>query len=458
MVRSAVLAVGALLACSAGRSLAAPAQVWPTWRGPNHDGVCLDTNVPLKWSSTENVRWRTALPGPGNSTPIIWGDSVIVTQSAKSRRGLVAFDCRSGRVRWNALVEDPSSIVSTHHVNPPCSSSPVTDGDMVVAWMGSLGLMAVNVETGKVLWHSDLGIQRHEFGYGSTPILFGDRIYLNFGPGAREFVVSVDKRTGRPLWRVESPTPGAEDTHGTWSTPSIAMVDGKPQLLVGLRDYFAGVDPVSGEEIWRCRGTGPQAKSSPISGEGVAFFAGDLRGGEVAVKLGGKGDVTDTHRLWREYPPRGRVGTGLIHEGHIYGVRANGIVDCVSLATGDELWAERQPGSGANSPNWSSPVRVGALLYVINQGADTMIVKASPRFEFVALNPLSTALRRETCNASLAFAHGDIFIRTWSFLWCISTAAPARTGNPATTAVPPAQPAAPGAGSTNRPPRTQTSP
>jgi outer membrane protein assembly factor BamB len=458
MSRLVLLVAGAWWVTSAALSCAgAAARFWPTWRGPNHDGVCLDTNVPLEWSSTKNVRWRTALPGPGNSTPIVWGETIILTQSAKSRRGLVAFDSRNGRVRWNALVEEKNATVSSHHVNPPCSSSPVTDGEIAVAWLGSLGLMAVNVNSGAVLWHMDLGRQRHQFGYGSTPIIHGDRVYLNFGPGEREFVAALDKRTGRPVWRLESPTPAAGDIYGTWSTPCITVVDGQPQLLVGLRDYFAGVDPVSGKEIWRCRGIGPQAKSSPIAGEGVAFLAGDLKGGEVAVKLGGTGDVTDTHRLWREYPPRGRVGTGLIHGGHIYGVRANGIIDCVSLETGDEVWAERMPGAGVNSPIWSSPVRVGNLLYIINQGADTLVIRTGPRFDVVAMNPLGSAQRREVCNATLAFANGDIFIRTWAFLWCISTSAPARppTAEPGEE---PTQSPSPTTGSTNNAIRPSSTP
>lgn len=148
MVRSLQsLLATALLAASTPRTPAATFN-WPTWRGPNHDGVCLDTNVPVKWSSTENIRWRSALPGPGNSTPIVWGDNLILTQSAKTRRGIVAFDRRNGRPKWNALVDDPSQTVNTHHVNPPCSSSPVTDGDLVVAWVGSR-TMAVDVSTGK---------------------------------------------------------------------------------------------------------------------------------------------------------------------------------------------------------------------------------------------------------------------------------------------------------------------
>lgn len=144
-------------------------------------------------------------------------------------------------------------------------------------------------------------------------------------------------------------------------------------------------------------------------------------------------------------PPRGRIGTGIIHQGHLYGVRGNGIIDCLSLETGDELWAERQPGAGANSPNWASLVRVGDLLYSINQGGDTLVVKAAPRFEIVSVNPLSTANRQEMCNASLAFAHGDIFIRTWGFLWCISTSSvPARSGPAPAIA----------SATTNRPPPT----
>jgi outer membrane protein assembly factor BamB len=337
---------------------------------------------------------------------------VYVTQAAGEQRLLIALDRRNGRVRWSRGLR-PVGTEKTHRHNPLCSSSPVTDGERVIAWFGSSGVVAFNLN-GEPLWHVNLGRQSHQFGYGSSPVLDQERVYLNFGPGISEFIVALDKRTGRELWRVTSPTSAADDTYGTWSTPFLTEAEGKPQLLIALRDYFAGVDPSTGTVIWHSGGMGLQAKSSPIAGDGVALIAGDLRGAELAVRLNGTGDITETGRVWREFPARSRVATGIIHDGHVYGARANGLLDCIDLETGNVVWAERQAGAGANSAVWASPILVGEHLYFINQGGDTVILKAAPGFEIVAINSIG-----ETCNASLAIAHGDLFIRSWERLWCI---------------------------------------
>jgi outer membrane protein assembly factor BamB len=372
----------------------------------------METNAPLKWSRTTQVRWRAALPGPGNSTPIVWGNTVYVTQSVDDMRSLIAIDRVTGKVRWSAAVKAEGQE-RAHWSNPLCASSPATDGERIYAWFGTWGLMAFDFN-GKGLWRALMGRQDHHFGYWSSPVVDDERVYLSFGPGRREFVVCLDKRTGDELWRVQSPEPGGNDVYGTWSTPLLTKHEGQPQLLIALRDYFAGVDPATGSVIWSSRGLGKQAKASPFAGEGVAIISGDYRSAELAVRLGGRGDVTETHRLWRESPSRGRIATSIIHEGHIYGARVDGVLDCLDLQTGDVVWAERQPGAGANSAIWSSPVLVGDLLYVINQGGDTVIYKASPKFEVVAVNSIG-----ETCNASLVVAYGDLFIRTWQALWCI---------------------------------------
>lgn len=399
---------------------------WPGWRGPNHDGVCLETNAPLRWSRTENVRWRTALAEPGNSSPIVWGDTVYITQALKEKRALMAFDRRNGRVRWTSGL-DAVGVERTRETNPLCSPTPVTDGERIIAWFGSAGLVAFD-SSGRQLWRANLGPHQHQFGYASSPVLHEGRVFLNFGPGIQEFVVAIDKRNGKELWRVSSPAPAKYDAYGTWSTPVLTRVDGEPQLLIALRDYFAGLDPATGKVIWFARGLGPQAKSSPVAGEGIAVISGDLRGVELAIRLGGKGDLTETGLVWRESPPRSRISTGIALGGHLYGARANGILDCLELETGESVWEERQKGAGANSAIWASPILVGNRLYVVNQGGDTVILRAEPQFRIDAINRLG-----ETCNATPAIAYGDLFLRTWNALWCIQPAP--TTTNPPPTAV-----------------------
>ena len=391
---------------------------WPSWRGPTYDGISPDTQAPLRWSRTENVRWIFRLREPGNSTPIVWSNTVFLTQNLGKQRALIAVDRRNGRPRWTTA-EDGLDDEVTQAANPYCAPSPVTDGERVITWFGSVGLFAYDF-SGKKLWETKFGRQRHQFGYGSSPVLHGDVVYLNFGPGIQEFVVAVDKKTGKELWRTTGPHAGKDDTYGTWSTPFLTHVDGRPQLLVALRDYFAGLDPTTGTEIWHVSGLGLQAKASPISDGKTALISGDLKGAEVAVRLGHTGDVTESHRIWREFPPRRRVGTGIIRDGYVYGAQANGLLDCVNLETGDIVWAERQSGSGANSAVWSSPVLVGDRLYIHNQGGDTVILSASPQYKQIAVNSIG-----EPGNASPVIVDGELFLRTHAALWCFREGSPA---------------------------------
>lgn len=394
------------------------------WRGPNNDGISVETNAPTRWSGSVNVRWRQALGTEGgNSTPVVWGEQIYVTQAVGNRRSLNAVDRRTGRLKWTVSATSRGRE-STQAMNPFCASSPATDGERVIAWFGTAGLYCFD-PAGKALWERDLGMQKHQFGYGSSPLMVSNTVYLNFGPGAVEFVVAMDKRSGRELWRVASPTPAADDTYGTWSTPHRIVHEGQPQLLVALRDYFAALDPETGRELWRCRGMGPQAKASPFAGAGMAFMAGDFRGGEIAVRLGGKGDVTDSHRIWREYPPRGRIATSIVVGQHIYGARANGIMDCLDVETGDVAWAERMPGAASNGAIFGSPLLVGDRLYYANQGGDVAIVEARPTFRLIAVNSV-----REPCNASPVVAYGDLFLRTWKALWCIRPELPGEPRTP----------------------------
>lgn len=390
----------------------AQAAPWPDWRGPSQNGVSSETNAPLRWNRTQNVRWIHRLGEPGNSTPIVWSNTVFVTQNAGNQRSVLAIDRRSGRARWSTG-EEGMPNERTERANPYCSASPVTDGERVIAWFGSVGVVAYDFD-GRRLWRAELGPQSHQFGYGSSPVLHGNQVFLNFGPGTREFVVALDKATGKELWRVSGPNSGSDDTYGTWSTPVMVTVQGQRQLLIALRDHFAALDPASGREIWHARGLGLQAKASPVTDGHIALVSGDLRGAEIAIQLGGVGDVSESHRLWKESPPRRRVGTGIVRDGYVYGAQANGLLDCVNLETGDIVWAERMSGSGANSTIWSSPILVGDRLYIHNQGGDTAIVAASPQFKQLAVNSIG-----EPGNASPVVADGELFLRTHAALWCI---------------------------------------
>jgi outer membrane protein assembly factor BamB len=386
---------------------------WPTWRGPEANGIASEKNLPVVWSADKNVRWRVALEEPGNSTPIIWGGRIFLTQNRGDERTVICLDRDDGKILWQKGIA-VTEKERTHDTNPFASASPVTDGERVIAWLGSAGLVAYDF-SGEELWRADLGRHDHVFGYGGSPVLHGQLCFLNFGPGNREFLVAVDKKSGQEKWRHSSPVPPADDIYGTWSTPFIVESNGRVELLSALRGEFASHDPATGKLNWWVGDFGTQAKSSPIAGEGVALISGDKDSAELAVKLGGSGDVTKSHVLWRKSPPKRRVGTGVIHGGYIYGAQTGGLADCVELKTGKVMWEERLKGPNANTAIWTSPILADGRLYIMNQGGDVFVLGATPeKFEILATNSLG-----ERSNSSMAVSDGRLFLRTHKALWCV---------------------------------------
>ena len=389
---------------------------WPNWRGPAGDGVSLEMDFPLHWSTTENVAWRTPLPGPGNSTPIIWGDRVFVTQSMDDgrRRTVICFDRRSGKQLWQSGI-DAIEMERSHDTNPYCSPSPVTDGSRVIAWFGSAGLASFDFE-GNLEWQRPLGAIDHVFGYGASPVLQGDLCFLNFGPGRREFAVAVNKSSGEIVWQVDFPKAGqpqrpeGNDIYGTWSTP--VVVD--DQVIFCVREEVIALAAATGEEIWSCQGLGPQMKSSPIVGDGAIVAFGGKDSSSLAVRLGGTGDVSETHLLWRNDVAKSRLGTGVIRQGYIYTNRSNGIIECLELETGTVMWEKRLRGTSTSGASWSSLFLAGGKVFAINQAADVFVLNASPTYKLLATNSLG-----EHTNSTVAGSQGHLFIRTHDALWCI---------------------------------------
>jgi outer membrane protein assembly factor BamB len=399
---------------------------WPAWRGPEGTGVATENNVPLHWSTNENVRWRVSLPERGNSTPIVWGKRVFVTQAVGQRRTLMCFDRVNGKLLWQ---QGPTHAEkeSTHETNPLGSSSPVTDGKRVIAWFGSAGLFCYDLE-GKELWHRDLGPQRHVWGWGSSPILHDDLCVLNFGPGVPSFLLAVNKQTGHTVWQVNEPNADSGETKpgqdkpawvGSWSTPVVIKAGRREELILNWPKRVVAFEPKTGKELWTCSGLNPLAYTSSLydTGENIVVAMGGFMGMSLAVKAGGDGDVTESRRLWHHPKTKQRIGSGVIHGGHIYILNDPGVAECFELKTGKLVWEERLKGPAAKSDNWSSLVLAADKLYAINQGGDAFVLRASPKFEVLATNSLG-----ETTIASIAPSTGELFIRTHKALWCISGA------------------------------------
>jgi outer membrane protein assembly factor BamB len=414
---------------------------WPAWRGPEGNGICREHHLPLRWGTNQNVRWCVPLPGPGNSTPIVWGRRLFLTQAVPegNRRTVMGFDRRNGELLWQAgttWAEDDSGGSG----NPPCTPSPVTDGRRVIAWFGSAGVFCFDL-SGRELWRRDLGRQTHGWGYSSSPVLWRDLCLLNFGPGQRSFLIALDARTGRTVWQHDLPpiaadakwedyggdlsdwkrlgSPAMGEVTGSCATPLLVRADGRDEAVVALPLRIMAFAPRTGEALWTCDGLNTGAYSSPCSGDGVVGVAGSgLRNALMAIRPGGRGDVTATHRLWHLSPPGSKacIGSGVISQGRFYQVTMMGFVQCLDLKTGRPVWDERLTGPGATSSSWSSPLLAGDRLYVPNQNADVFVLRAGPTFECLATNSIGG----EPMNASLAASEGALFLRTGRHLWCIA--------------------------------------
>jgi outer membrane protein assembly factor BamB len=397
----------------------APASDWPAFRGPNGDGIAQENKAPLHWGPGKNVRWKVTLPGPGNSSPIVSCGRVFVTcaEEEGKKRNLYCFDRRTGENLWVRMVKFPA-VEPTHKSNPYCGSTPVADGLHVVVWHGSAGVFCYDFD-GKELWKKDLGEMRHEWGYGSSPILHRRKVILNFGPGARSFLAALDLHTGELLWKRDEPG-GLDATDkrmvGSWSTPIVINAEGKEQILCSMPTRVIACDPDTGSVVWACGGLGTEKVDvvypSPVvcGGIGVAF-TGFVNGPTVAFKLGGKGDVTTTNRLWREKQNQ-RLGSGVVVDGRLYIVNAGvGTAQCLECQTGKILWTERLQGG----ESWGSVVLAAGRLYVTSRRGITTVFRPDPeKLDVLAMNDLG-----EPSNATPAISDGQIFLRTDGHLYCI---------------------------------------
>jgi outer membrane protein assembly factor BamB len=413
-----------LLVLVSGLAMAANAANWPAWRNDG-TGVSLEKNVPVKWSATENVRWRVALPGPGNGSPIVWEDRVFITQAERERREVMCFERKSGKVLWRNGT-GYAGKERTHETNPFGSPTPVTDGERVIAWFGSAGLFCFDIN-GKELWRRDLGKQDHIWGYGSSPVMHGDLCFLHFGPGERSFLIAVEKKTGKTAWQVDLPQidpPRRNDGFagkqgqplGSWSTPLIVKTGKRTELILSVTSELRGFEPATGKELWKTDGLSPLVYTSVMAGEGVVMATGGFGGSTVAVKMGGSGDLSG-EKLWHvPKEKKNRISTGVISQGHVFLCNMDGVAQCIELKTGKDKWLERLRPTGASGEIWGSTLLVGDNVFVVNQSGDTLVFKANPeKFEVVSTNPL-----KEHSNSTPAISNGELFIRTYQALWCIS--------------------------------------
>jgi outer membrane protein assembly factor BamB len=396
---------------------------WAQFRGPSGDGTTGEAEIPLQWGREKNIKWRTALPTPANSSPIVSRGRVFLTcaDDRGRKRSLFCFDRRDGKQLWQRTV-DFDEVMPTHKTNPYCGSTPVADGERVVVWHGSAGLYCYDFD-GRQLWAVGLGEFRHMWGYASSPIIHDGKVILHCGPGKRVFLTALDLQTGRSVWETDEPVKGDgqrnEKKHyvGSWSTPVIRKIDGRDQIVCAMTTRVNGYDPATGELIWSCDGLsgwrGELAYSSPVFAGDICVQVGGFGGPSMGFRAGGRGNITEQARLWRVEKNPQSIGSGVFANGHLFiPDAADGAIRCLDPRTGEEQWRRK----AAAPAYWGSIVMAAGRLLVTNQEGETTVFAPNPEeYEELARNDLA-----EASNATPAISDGEIFIRTAAALYCIA--------------------------------------
>ncbi len=385
---------------------------WPAFRGPSGLGVAPDPRIPARWSATENVAWKAALPGRGNSSPVLWGDRLFVTAEAPAAedaagkgpdRFLLCYDRRDGRLLWRHAAPRPAELEGLYGKNTFASSTPVTDGERVIVFLGNAGLLSCDVE-GKRLWHRDLGTFPTTHGPGATPVLYRDLVILvqDQTKGASLFA-AFDKRTGEKRW--QRPRKGAM----CWSTPALLRVGDRDELVYNGSLEVTSYDPATGETLWTL--AGPSKESVPMiaTGGGLLFSTSGRSGPTIAIRPGGRGDVTETHLVWRMERGGPHVPSPAWVGGRLFLLGDTGILTCIEAATGNVLYQQRLRG-------WfsASPIVLADRLLLVNENGLCSVVGTGPAFELLGENDLG-----ETTHATPAVLGGRIYFRTRESLICV---------------------------------------
>lgn len=402
-----------------GLSTAIPAIAadWAGFRGPGSKGISDDASIPTEWSESKNLKWKLKLPGKGYSSPIVVGDHVFVTcysgddgDLSGLKRHLMCVDRKTGDEVWSKTIASTSSerAIPRFAGTPGfASNTPVSDGERIYVLFGNSGVFAFDVK-GKQLWKQDVGSESAAmFGSASSPILYKDRVIVTAGSES-ESIRALDAATGKEVWKTE-----AGSLSRSYSTPIVVKnPEGADELLLSVTQEIWSMNPDSGKLKWYAESrvdTG--ACPVLVAGDGVVFAVGGRSGGRTAIRLGGKGDVTDSHTVWSR-TGGAYVPSPVLHEGHLYFVNDRGIVTCVDIKTGEEAGRSRLSGQF-----YASIMLIGNRLYAVSRFGGTYVLEATPELKQVALNELADT---SDFSASPAVSNGQLFIRSDAQLYCIA--------------------------------------
>ena len=399
--------------CLGALGSAIAADPWPQWRGPHLNGISEEKNLPVRWSKTENVAWRLSLPPLTGSTPIIWGSRIFLHLVEGDAMYLWCVDRSTGNPLWKKHLSDGDMMARKENMSSP---SPVTDGQHVWVMTGTGILKAFDMD-GNEQWARDFPKEYGAFGlnwnYASSPLLYRDALFVQVLHGMKtespSYVVSIDKITGKTRWRVDRADRATGEGKDAYTTPAVVHVGSSDEIVVSGALAVTGHDPETGKELWRASGLNDdRTVASPVVFADL-IFAPSRQRPLLALKTGGRGDVTNTHVLW-SFNKGPDVPTPITDGSYLYIITDNGVLYCLDVRTGVVAYQQR-----LRSATYSgSPVLADGRMYVTNEDGVTTVAKVSPPFELISENDLD-----DYTLSSPAISDGQIFIRTKNFLYAI---------------------------------------
>jgi outer membrane protein assembly factor BamB len=412
----------ALILCSLA---AAPlsAENWPQWRGPKLNGLSGETNLPVKWSTTENVAWKVPVPQYSGSTPIVWGEHIFLSVADKGELHLWALDRSNGSTRWTRRLSGGDRRLMKQNMSSP---SPVTDGRHVWVMTGT-GILSAFDFAGNQAWTRDVQKDYGRFGimhgYAASPLLHEGALYVPVLHGMMtddpSYLLRIDTATGKTVWRVERPTNARFESPDAYTTPALLKHAGGTEVVVTGGDVVTGHDPATGKELWRADGLNPHNEgnyrivASPVV-HGDLLFAPSRERPLLALKTGGRGDVTKSHVLW-SFNNGPDVPTPVTDGTYLYSINDRGVMYCLDVKTGKAVYG---PQRIRNATYSGSPVLADGKIYITDEDGVTSVIQAGPKFAVLAENDLG-----DYALSSPAISGGRIFIRTTGFLYAIGARA-----------------------------------
>ena len=401
------------------------AENWPAWRGPSANGISRETNLPSRWSKSENITWKLDLPEWSGSTAIIWGEHIFLNVAQGTDLHLWAVDRTKGQPIWKRHLSGGNHQERKQNMSSP---SPVTDGRHVWVMTGT-GILKAFDFGGKEIWTRDIQKDYGRFGlnwgYASSPLLHEDALFVQVLHGMKtddpSYLLRIDKASGKTLWRVERPTKAIRESPDSYTTPALLRYGSTTEIVVTGGDVVTGHDPASGKELWRSDGLNPtnnpsyRIVASPFV-FGEMIYAPTRERPLLALRAGGRGDITSSHRVFA-FESGPDVPTPVTDGQYLYVVRDNGVMFCLDARSGKTIYGPERLKPGTYS---GSPVLADNKIYVTNEDGVTMVVRAGPKFEVVAENDFG-----EYTLSSPAISQGQLFIRTDKALYAIGRRATA---------------------------------